>query len=126
MRLLRAIALLLSLAGTAFAQTRVEKVPQGDATGLLGRSVTDIEGQEIGHLVDILLGRDGHPRGIVAEIGGFMGMGTRRIAIAWPLVQVRHGADDWVIRVAAHGQDVAAAPEYTTEAEAVPLLSAAP
>lgn len=98
----------------------------GDVVALLGRSLTDREGQEIGRIVDVLTGPDGRPRAVVADIGGFLGMGARHIAIAWALLRFQPGKDGWLVAVDAPAASVAAAPEYGGDGADVPVLSAQP
>ena len=37
----------------------------------------------IGHVIDVLVDSKGQPAALVVDVGGFMGMGNRRIAIDW-------------------------------------------
>ena len=50
---------------------------------LIDRSVVGREKHMIGHVIDVLIDPKGQPAALVVDVGGFMGMGNRRIAIAW-------------------------------------------
>ena len=81
-------ALLLTPASAAMAQAdmvpaRQELVYHGEAVSLLGRTVRDPQDNSIGRIVDVLVDDAGQPRAAVIDVGGFMGMGARRIAVAW-------------------------------------------
>jgi hypothetical protein len=60
-----------------------EFVYHGEAVSLLGRTVRDPLDQTIGRVVDVLVDDAGLPRAAIVDVGGFMGMGARRIAVAW-------------------------------------------
>ena len=67
-------------AGEAATALRTVKL---SLAGLIDRSVTVRDKREIGHVVDVLVDAKGQPAALVVDVGGFMGMGNRRIAIAW-------------------------------------------
>ena len=60
-----------------------ELIYHGEAASLLGRTVRDPQANVLGRIVDVLVDDGGQPRAAVIDVGGFMGMGTRRIAVAW-------------------------------------------
>ena len=60
-----------------------ELIYQGEATSILGRQVRGPAGEMVGRIVDVLVGDAGVPRAAVIEFGGFMGLGNRRVAVAW-------------------------------------------
>ena len=43
--------------------------------------VLDNDGKEIGRIVDVVVDPAGQPRAIVVDVGGFMGVGSRRVAV---------------------------------------------
>lgn len=49
---------------------------------LLGREVRTRD-EDPGRIIDILADRDGQVRAAVVELGGFLGIGTRKIAVDW-------------------------------------------
>ncbi len=83
-----------------------------DATTILGRSVRDSEGDDAGQLVDVLVDKNGDPIAGVINVGGFLGVGSRRIAVAWGLLHVVHGNDETHIAMDMLFDVAAAAPEF--------------
>jgi hypothetical protein len=50
---------------------------------LLGKEVANASGDKLGRVVDVLVSRDGELRAAVIDFGGFLGVGTRKVAVAW-------------------------------------------
>jgi hypothetical protein len=50
---------------------------------VLGRNVLSTSGENIGRIVDVLVDRKGQIRAAVIDFGGFLGLGTRKIAVDW-------------------------------------------
>ena len=50
---------------------------------LLGKEVKSASGQQLGRIVDVLVSRAGELRAAVIDFGGFLGVGTRKVAVAW-------------------------------------------
>ena len=125
MRSLLPALLLLSLAAPAplAAQT---VFPPGQLGSVLGRMVTDKSGDEIGRIVDLLVDADGRPRVVVLDVGGFLGIGMRRVAVAWRTLRFSHDIADPRITEDFTLDEVAAAPEYHGADQTVRVLGAAP
>jgi hypothetical protein len=60
-----------------------ELIFHGDATSILGRVVSGPDGKIVGRIIDVLVDEAGQPRAAVVDVGGFLGVGSRRIAVAW-------------------------------------------
>lgn len=60
-----------------------EQIPQGTALPLLGRDVKGPSGEVVAQIVNVLVDGSGRPLAVVLDYGGFMGVGRRRIAVAW-------------------------------------------
>ncbi len=67
----------------AAAPAQQELIYHGEASSLLGRTVRDLGGTPLGRIVDVLVDDAGLPRAAVVDVGGFMGMGVRRVAVTW-------------------------------------------
>jgi hypothetical protein len=68
-----------------------EEVPPGALQGvrlesLLGREIRTLD-DDPGRIIDILVDREGQVRAAVVELGGFLGIGTRKIAIEWTMLR---------------------------------------
>ena len=73
------------------AQKREDSVPKSRLVSILGRDVTNREGDG-GRVIDVLVDMDGRSGAVVVEFGGFMGIGSRKVAVHWSaLLFVREG-----------------------------------
>ena len=54
-----------------------------DAHGVLGRDVRSPANENMGRIVDVIVDRSGHVRAAVIDFGGFLGVGSRKIAVDW-------------------------------------------
>jgi hypothetical protein len=80
------LALLLTAAAPPAGEVQqVQQVPLDQTLAILGHPVEDLEGKNIGRLVDVLVGDQGQPQAAVIDFGGFMGVGNRKIAVDWIL-----------------------------------------
>lgn len=125
MRLLLAFLL---LAGAALAEDASpppvmhQPMDPGMATPILGRQVADQTGRAAGRIVDVLVEGDGAVRAAVIDIGGFLGLGQRRIAVAWRAL--RFNPADGTITMLLPADQIAAAPEF--KPAAAPIIIASP
>ena len=60
-----------------------ERLPDGTAVRVLGRDVKGPSGEVVAQVVNVLVDGSGRPLAAVLDYGGFMGVGKRRIAVAW-------------------------------------------
>jgi hypothetical protein len=86
---------------------------------VLGRDVSTAPDGDAGRIIDLLVDRDGTVRAAVVEFGGFLGIGTRKIAIEWQAFRFSGRA----ISVEVTRDQVRAAPEYKSK-ERPPLVKA--
>lgn len=70
-------------AAPAAAPAARELIPDGTAVRVLGRDVKGPSGQVVAQVVNVLVDGSGRPLAAVLDYGGFMGLGRRRIAVAW-------------------------------------------
>lgn len=54
-----------------------------DYEGILGKGVRNAAGEDMGRIIDIVLDKDGRPRAAIIDFGGFLGVGSRKIAVDW-------------------------------------------
>ena len=59
------------------------KLQKFKLAALIDRVVIGKEKVQIGHVIDVLVDEKGEPAALVVDVGGFLGVGNRRIAIAW-------------------------------------------
>lgn len=118
--------IVLALAGplvAIFLGGAVQELRNADATGVLGRMVHDSSGQEVGRVVDVIVDPTGQPRAIVVDTGGFMGVGARRVAVAWPFVHVPPpNSTNESIAIDLSDDQVKSAPEYIDRTKPATIL----
>ena len=90
----------------------LEQIDPGTTIAILGKKVRDASGKDMGMVVDVLVDRDASVRAAVIDFGGFLGVGSRKIAIDWRLLQFDPADHDAPIVLALDRAEVQAAPEY--------------
>jgi hypothetical protein len=90
-------------AATIIDAKRIESV--------LGRNVLSTSGENIGRIVDILADRSGQVRAAVIDFGGFLGVGSRKIAVDWSALHFDLKGDSIVITVDLTRERLRIAPE---------------
>ncbi len=72
--------------------------------------------EDIGEVNDIILGRDGTVDAVLVDIGGFLGMGERQVAVDMSALKVVQDdatdADDWFLVLTSDRATLEGAPEY--------------
>jgi hypothetical protein len=114
------LALGFFAAGLAFPTRAQQSSPEvvaralsgTEAGTILGEDVFDLAGDNVGQLVDVLVDKNGNPVAGVVDVGGFLGVGTRRVAIAWRLLHFVHDNDGMHVVMDLTFQSAAAAPEF--------------
>jgi sporulation protein YlmC with PRC-barrel domain len=88
-----------------------------DIEGVMGREIYSIAGDDMGRIVDILVDHKGNLRAAIIDFGGFLGVGSRKIAVDWHAIQF--GQDRALLSLTR--DQVRVAPEYK-EGEPVVIL----
>ncbi|MEA2778791.1 MAG: hypothetical protein QOK29_335 [Rhodospirillaceae bacterium] len=104
------------------APKSLESVAPTGATALLGRKVQGPNGEDMGMVVDVVVDGEGRPRALVIDFGGFLGVGSRKIAIDWRLVHFRPSNHDAPVMLRLGRAEVQAAPEYDPNAPAAKMV----
>ena len=104
----------------------VEALKPEDIVAVLGKKVRDPSGADMGMVVDVLVDRYGLPLGAVIDFGGFLGVGSRKIAIDWQLLQFNPQDKDAPILLSLNRAEVQAAPEYKPGAAPLPMVGPPP
>jgi hypothetical protein len=95
------------------------------AQGILGRPVRSKIGENLGHIIDVLVDHSGRARAVVIDFGGFLGIGNRKIAVEWDVLNFATEGDKRnVATLELTREQVKAAPEYK-DRRAVIVLGAA-
>ena len=93
---------------------------------ILGRDVKSPKGEDLGRVVDVLADSQGHVRVAIIDFGGFLGVGTRRIAVDWPLLRFDLSTRDKPLILSVDRQKLQSAPEYNSNKPRVLVPPAAP
>jgi len=114
----------LLIATPGFAQApELQRIPASAAATVLGRRVLDHGGHEIGRLVDVLVDGSGRPLAAVLDFGGYMGLGSRKIAVDWARLRFTIAGDDTRLTVDLDANTIAAAPEYKGGSDGASVLT---
>ncbi|MGI4975487.1 MAG: PRC-barrel domain-containing protein [Janthinobacterium lividum] len=110
------------------APTALQALPLPPSTarlavsGVLGRTVDGSDGQDIGRVVDVLVDGNGQPRAAVIDFGGFMGLGSRKIAVEWGAFSFPPGGSDAVLRIVLSPEQIKDTPEYAGPGKPVTVV----
>jgi len=77
---------------------------------ILGKQVRSTNGEQMGQIVNVIIDGSGQPRAAIIDFGGFLGVGSRKIAVDWRAFQFN--SDNSPISLALTRDQVKAAPEY--------------
>lgn len=91
---------------------KLRHLAPSEASSVLGRPVRGADGHDIGRIVDVLVDQAGHPRAAVIDFGGFMGVGSRKIAVDWHMLHFTGSEPDKPITLELTPDQIKAAPEY--------------
>jgi hypothetical protein len=97
-------------------------ISAADAHGMLGRDVHSPTGQDMGHIVDVIVDRSGSVRAAVIDFGGFLGVGSRKIVVDWNALHfgsIANKSDSITLELTK--EQVTAAPEYKEDTPIVVL-----
>ena len=97
-----------------------------EAVGILGKKVYGPADEDMGMVIDVLVDSDGRPRAAVIDFGGFLGVGSRKIAIDWELLQFRPADRTQQVRLGLGRAEVQAAPEYKPSGQPAEMVAPAP
>jgi hypothetical protein len=95
-------------------------------SSILGKDVKSPKGEDLGRVIDVLADARGHVRVAIIDFGGFLGVGTRRIAVDWPLLHFDPDSHDKPLILSVDRQKLQSAPEYNSKRLRVLMPPAAP
>jgi hypothetical protein len=107
-----AAALALGAAVPALAQTETMSPEATEAAGssqLTGSAVFDSTGQQVGTIEEVSTGADGSEQAVIS-VGGFLGLGSKKIAVASSQLTANEDGSGYTIALTA--DEIEAAPEY--------------
>ncbi len=80
--------------------------------GVIGKSVKSYSGEDLGHIVDLLVTPEGQMRAAILQFGGVLGVGDRRVAVAWATLDFKTSMKGAAATLALTRNQVRVAPEY--------------
>jgi len=96
----------------------------GEVQGILGREVRSAADEDMGRIVDVIVDADGRARAAIIDFGGFLGVGSRKIAVDWKALHfVPTASRPYGIVLELTRDQVKPAPEYK-EGKPVVVLGA--
>jgi hypothetical protein len=101
----------------------LQLIYHGEASSILGKKVQGAAGEDMGRVVDILVDADGQPRAAVIDFGGFLGVGSRKIAVDWHLLQFRPTDRKAPMQLVVTRAEVQAAPEFKEKNEPAQVVA---
>lgn len=94
------------------------------AETILGKEVRGKANENIGRIVDVIADRHGKIRAALIDFGGFLGVGSRKIAVDWTALKFTTGEDGRnIVTLDLTRDQMKSAPEYK-EKRAVVVLGA--
>jgi hypothetical protein len=96
----------------AGTETPAVVVDGGVADTLLGKPVQSVNGDDMGRIVDVMVDRGGVIRAAIIDFGGFLGVGTRKIAVDWRVLHFSTGGSMETIVADLSRDQLRTAPAY--------------
>jgi hypothetical protein len=94
---------------------------QGQLFHILGKDVRGAGGTVLGRVVDLLVDGQGQPRAALIDFGGFLGVGSRKIAVDWSALHFSPAVSDEIV-LDLNRDQIKAAPEYKESRAAVAVV----
>ncbi len=96
------------------------------ASGILGRKVLGPDDKEVGRVVDVLVDAGSNPRAAVIDVGGFLGVGARRIAVNWSDLTFPPTGSEADIKLDMTSEQISSAPAYTDQTKPATVVEPPP
>jgi PRC-barrel domain len=94
------------------AKTPTIVLDSQDVQGVLGKEALSRTGEKMGQIVDVIVDRTGGIRAAIIDFGGFLGVGSRKIAVDWRAVHFVSGGKTIRIILDLTREDVVGSHEY--------------
>lgn len=94
---------------------------KSNVQGILGKDVRSSSGEDMGRIVDVIVDRSGGPQAAIIDFGGFLGVGSRKIAVDWNALHFTPDGTPTQVTLDLTRDQVKTAPEYTDKKPIVVL-----
>jgi len=95
--------------------------PRDHLFHVMGRDVVSAKGEDMGRIVDVLFDEKGEPHAAVIDFGGFLGVGSRKIAVSWKALRFDLGEKKNIIALDVGREQLKDAPEYKSAESDKPI-----
>jgi PRC-barrel domain len=102
---------------------RLEQIAQAGLFRILGKEVQGASGEDMGRIIDVLFDPTGRPRAAIIDFGGFLGVGSRKIAIDWTTLRFATSGRKETVFAALNRDQIRAAPEYKDSHDIVAIVT---
>lgn len=99
-----------SIPGTGTAEVKGNK--------LIGADVKDTANEKIGDVSEVLVTTDGKVNAVIVSIGGFLGVGDRKVVMPWEQLRFSSEGSQLVVMTNATKESLKSLPEYQDPARA--------
>lgn len=82
------------------------------ANKLIGADVTNAKREQVGSIDELLINKSGQVQGLVVSVGGFLGVGDRKVVLPWDGLSISRNGDQVVAVASATKDQLKAMPEY--------------
>lgn len=82
------------------------------ASDLIGTDLKTSGDESLGEIGDLIIDQDGKVAAVVVNIGGFLGMGEKNVAITWDNIKMSDNPDNRDLRVDMTRDELQSAPTY--------------
>jgi hypothetical protein len=101
-----------STPGEAAKGTPATVLDDQQVVAILGKSVRSKNDEDMGRIVDVIVNRAGQVRAAVIDFGGFLGVGSRKVAVDWSALHFSPTGKPDRITLELTRNQVRVAPEY--------------
>lgn len=82
------------------------------ASDLIGKDLKTSDDESLGEISNLIIDQDGKIVAVVVNVGGFLAIGEKDVAIEWNAVKMSGNPDDRELRVDMTRDDLESAPSY--------------
>ena len=93
-------------------ETPAVLVDDAHLESILGKEIHTASGETLGNVTDVLVEGDGTVRAAIIDLGGFLGVGVRKIAVAWSALHFAQGKSSVTAILDMTKDQLRVAPEY--------------